>query len=326
MDKITIKQKLYEENRLEFKITGVNNTIVNCYRRIVMSVIPIYSFKNITITTNTSIYNNNYIKLRLENMPVIGIKSDSSIFTSIKKKTVEKEEIDIMMEQDDIEMDSPEDLNSSSLKQLTMYVDITNTKDTIITVGTDDCSFYLNEKQIDSPYKKNTQIINLQPKQKIKLAAITEIGTEEISAIFSPVSIFSYKMIDPTTYDVFIESRGQLDEKTLLIYIYDNIINMLNKFIILLESTVDIRDISGKILVDDADHTIGTLIADGLTNHKKVKFAGYNMPHLLDKKILFHYELYKKNIIYIIIKEIVDMYIETFTTINDLIIRNLKIS
>ena len=323
MDNISIEQISWEKginSRLEFKISGVNNTIVNCIRRMGLSCIPIYSFSDIKISENTSIFNNNYMKLRLSNLPVLGISSSNPIYIK-KEKTVST--VTDIEEDNEIDMNVNEDLNSSSLIQLTMYLDVTNTTNEILTVGTDSCKFYYMEKQIDSPYKTiydNIPIIKLQPKQKIKLSAITRLGIENESSIFSPVSIFSFKMIDDLSYEMYIESRGQMDEKTILHYIYMNIIDMLDKFIILIP---DDNSISGKILLDDAEHTLGTLIASGLQNHKKVKFAGYNMPHLLDNKILFHYELEEAYNIKDILIDVVNKFKKTFKIIDNLIEKNI---
>jgi DNA-directed RNA polymerase subunit L len=323
MTNINIKQKSWTSNvnsRLEFTISGVNNTIVNCMRRIALSSIPIYVFKDIQISENTSIFNNNYMKLRLNNLPVLGIATDNPIYK--KKEIIIKED----NEMDDIDMSTNEDVNSSSLKQLTMYLDKINTTDEIITIGTDDCKFYFMEKQIDSPYKlpycNNIPLIKLQPKQKIKLSAITSLGIENENSIYSAVSIFCYQMID-TGYNVIVESRGQLDEKTILNYTCINIINILDQFILKL----NLQDIPvgkiGKILIGDSDHTLGTLISTGLQGHKKIKFAGYNMPHLLDNTISFDYEIYKEDNIKEILGEIVDELKETYTTIMNLILKNI---
>lgn len=308
-------------SRLEIKLSGVDNTIVNCIRRVALSYIPIYVFKDIKISNNTSIFNNNYMKLRLSNLPVLGISTDNIIY--IKKKEIVDEKMDDTNEFNDInelDMSANENVDSSSLKQLTMYLDKTNETNEIITVGTDDCQFYYMEKQIDSPYKMpycgNVPIIKLQPKQQIKLSAITGLGIENESSIHSAVSIFSYRMLDDTTYEIALESRGQLDEKLILQYSIHNIINLLDKFIDLMPSN---NDIMGKILLNDGDHTLGTLISSGLQNHKLVKFAGYNMPHLLDNKILFHYELYKADNIKEILTDVVEKYKKIYTTLDKLI-------
>jgi DNA-directed RNA polymerase subunit L len=323
MSKVSIKQISWDKDqmnsRLEFNIKGVNHTIVNTFRRVILTSIPIYVFNKITISENTSVFNNNYMRNRIKNMPVFGIYSDNPIYTP-NKTIVNKETDNLELDELDINNDN-ENVNSSSLKQLTMYVDYINNTDDIVTVGTDDCKFYYSEKQITSPYSINIPIIKLQPKQKIKLSAITELGIEEINSTYSAVSIFSYKMNSDDDYDVFIESRGQLNEKKIFQYAFDNIKMILTNFLTLIP---DKEDVTGKLQLNDGDHTLGNLISDGLQNHKLVKFAGYNAPHLLDKKIIFHYELNKKENIKDILTEIVNDYVDLFESINKLIQKNIS--
>ncbi len=319
MTKITINNILWDKEpmntRLEFDIEGdsVSHTIVNTYRRIILSVIPIYAFTDVKINKNTSIFNNNYMKLRINNLPVLGINCDNPIYIPKEKTDVIKEEL----EMDDIEIETKQDdLNNSSLKLLTMYVDHVNNTNEIITVGTNDCKFYYAQKHINSPYSTNIPIIKLQPKQQFKMSAITELGIGEENAIFSSVSIFTYKMLSENKYTVILESRGQLDEKMILQYAFDNIKMVLTNF---LELIPDKSDITGKLQMNNADHTIGNLISEGLQKHSKVKFAGYNAPHLLDKKIIFHYELKESFNIKTIMKDIVDEYLDIFNVINKLV-------
>ncbi len=324
MTKITINNILWDKEpmntRLEFDIEGdsISHTIVNTYRRIILSVIPIYAFTDVKINKNTSIFNNNYMKLRINNLPVFGINCDNPIYIPKEKTDVIKEEL----EMDDIEIETKQDdLNNSSLKLLTMYVDHINNTNEIITVGTNDCKFYYAQKHINSPYSTNIPIIKLQPKQQFKMSAITELGIGEENAIFSAVSIFTYKMLSENKYTVILESRGQLDEKMILQYAFDNIKMVLTNF---LELIPDKTDITGKLQMNNADHTIGNLISEGLQKHSKVKFAGYNAPHLLDKKIIFHYELKESFNIKIIMKDIVDEYLDIFNIINKLIQKEIN--
>ena len=242
---IEIKQISWDKelmnSRLEFEISGVSHTIINTFRRVILSNIPIYSFNNITISENTSVFNNNYMKLRISNMPVFGIYSDNPIYIPPEKKKIET--IVEENELNDININPQDDnINSSSLKLLTMYLDYYNNTNDIITVGTDDCKFYYIEKQIKSPYPKNIPIIKLQPKQKFKMSAITELGCEEISSIYSPVSIFTYKQLEDTKFIATIESRGQINEKLIIQYAYDNIKMILDNFLqLILDLDLDCR-------------------------------------------------------------------------------------
>jgi DNA-directed RNA polymerase subunit L len=327
--KIEIKPVSWDKDlmssRLEFEIKGISHTIINTFRRVILSNIPIYSFNNITISENSSVFNNNYMKLRISNMPVFGIHSDNPIYTPLVKEVKEKEEMNDLNDLDINPQDDIANINSSSLKLLTMYLDYYNNTEETIIVGTDDCKFYYIEKQISSPYPKNIPIIKLQPKQKFKMSAITEMGIEEKSSIYSPVSIFAYKQISEDNFLVMIESRGQLDEKKIIQYAYDNIKMILDNFLQLILDIDIYNNISGKIQMNNGDHTLGNLIAEGLQSHKKIKFAGYNCPHLLDKKIIFNYELNEKSSdIKEIIKEIVKNYHDVFYKINKTVQDKIK--
>ena len=93
-----------------------------------------------------------------------------------------------------------------------MYVIYKNKTNNIVSVTTNDTNFYYDEKQINSPYKNNIQLVKLQPDQEIVFSAITTLGTEQENAIFSHVSIATYKEITPTEFIFILESRGQLSE------------------------------------------------------------------------------------------------------------------
>ena len=96
---------------------------------------------------------------------------------------------------------------------------------------------------------------------------------------------------------------------------------MLDNFLQLMP---DKDDISGKLQMNNAEHTLGNLISEGLQKHKKVKFGGYNAPHLLDKKIIINYELIEKNNIKDIMTEIINDYNDLFLKINKLIQDNIQ--
>ena len=113
-------------------------------------------------------------------------------------------------------------------------------------------------------------------------------------------------------YDIILESRGQLDEKKILNIISNNIINLLDNFYDLIPN---IENLEGVLSLENADHTLGNLISQGLQNHPLVKFAGYNMPHPLGTNILFHYKLEKGNIKHFC-KEVIEYYKNIFNKLS----------
>jgi len=317
MTSITIKNydKIPTESRLELHIKGdhINHTIVNTMRRIITSIIPIYAFNKFIFSTNTSIFNNNYIKLRMNNLPVLGIKTKEHIFKEQDTNKIEEDTLqDNNMMFDNLELKVDDKINSSSLDQLTMYIDTENKTSNIISVTTKDAKFYLREKNIPSPYKNNIQLIKLQPKQKIKMSCITDLNIEDKNSIYSAITICHFIKNKDNDYDFILESRGQLTEIKILNIMYDNIINQLDIFYNLIP---DIKDMEGKISFNNMDHTLGNIISEGLQNHQDVLFGGYNMPHPLDNKIVITYKLEKNNI-RSVIKEVIDKYKKIFTDIN----------
>ena len=322
--KITEHTKELGNSRLDFKISGpnINYIIANTIRRTIFSDIPVYAFNEFKFDKNTSVFHNNYLKLRLRHMPVWGIENTVDFIDyNVKTNNQELEDIqEEVAEDDNIELNVEKNLNTSNLKQFTMYINAKNKTNEVQTVSTADAKFYYDEKQITSPYKVPIPIVKLQPGQEIAFSAITKLGTEHEDAMFSAACIAGYKEIKPDEFDFFIESRGQIDEKRIMYVALVNIERRIRNFLKLLlddkvNGEVQNDNLQGQIIVNNEDHTLGNLIARGLQLHPKVGFAGYNLPHPLAKKVHFHYKLEKPGDIKSIIKEVIEYYSEIFSQI-----------
>jgi DNA-directed RNA polymerase subunit L len=309
-------------SRLEFKLYGndIDYIVMNTIRRTILSEIPIYAFNDFNFEKNTTIFHNNYLKLRLKHMPVWSIKNDSE-FTSnkiIKKNIIDEFENDTDNE-DDIELEVEKDTNISSLKQLTLYVNYKNKTSDIVTVSTSDSKFYYNGTQISSPYKSPVPIVKLQPNQEIIFTAITKLGTEQEDVMYSAVCVAGYKEQKSNEFDFFLESRGQIDETTILLIALENINIRIKNFLKVLDDEIkkqiDDNKLEGIIIINNEDHTLGNLLSRGLQQHENISFAGYNLPHPLTKKVELHYKLNKKNNIEKMIVEVAEYYIDVFDKI-----------
>ena len=304
-------------SRLEFNIAGkdIDNVIVNTLRRVCITDIPVYAFTNINITENTSIFNNNYIKLRFRNFPVLGIKSESPFYVE-KEEEKNTDVISDLMNLDDINLETNYDVSSSNLKQLTLYLDKENKTKNIIIVGTDDCKFYYKEKEIKSPYKVNLPLIKLQEGQRIKMTAISELGIEEMDALYSPASVLFFKKISVDKYLFIIESRGQLKESTILNYGIENILRILDNLQIDIDNIGENKEKEGTLEIENYDHSMGNVLSQGLRKHTDVVYAGYSMPHLLEDKINIKFKIKKGNI-KSIIKDVIDYYKNVFIKLKE---------
>ena len=310
-------------SRLEFNLSSpnMNYIVANTIRRTIFNDIPIYVFNEFKFDKNTSIFHNNYLKLRLRNMPVWSIENNVDYVDTTKVKKPVDYEIDENQDDteagDEVELEVEKTLNSSTLKQLTMYINLKNKTTDIVTVTTNDAKFYYEEKQISSPYKTGIPIVKLQPNQEIAFSAITKIGTEQEDAIYSAVCVNYYKQNSENDFTFVIESRGQITEKRILQVALINIEKRIKNFLKLIQDNKKLEDNDhGIIIVNNEDHTLGNLVARGLQTHNKILFAGYNLPHPLAKKVHFHYKLKSGsgNIVKIF-EDVIEYYSELFKQI-----------
>jgi len=309
----------YRKNSLEINIKGndISYVVLNTLRRAIMTFIPNYAFTEFNFKKNNSIFNNNYLKLRISNIPVWGIDNNLEIFIPNKKiiEEVINEEENF---NDDIDL-NPEynnNLNSSTLKQLTMFVDYKSSDKEIVTVTTDHAKFYYEEKKIESPYKNPIPLVKLQANQTSTFSVITSLGIEQQHSMYSVVSVCYYKEINENEYNFVIESRGRLTEKKIIHIGIVNIINKLKNVIKNLPDKIDNNKQKGEIILIKEDSTLGNLLSYGLQKHKDIKFAGFNIPHPLDDKVKIQYEL-NNNKILDILKDVIDYYIEVFEKLDD---------
>ena len=325
--KITEHIQELGNSRLDFKMSGANMNyiIANTLRRIIFSDIPIYSFSEFKFDKNTSVFHNNYLKLRLRHMPVWGIENTVEFieYNNLNPNDLEDVQEEEGNDGDNVELNVDKTLNMSNLKQFTMYINAKNKTNDIMTVSTADAKFYYDEKQITSPYKTPIPIVKLQPGQEIAFSAITKLGSEQEDAMYGAACIAGYKQVKEDEFDFFVESRGQLDEKRIVYVAMINIERKMRNFLKLLNEEnkngnkikTEEDSTQGLIIINNEDHTLGNLIARGLQLHPKISFAGYNLPHPLAKKVHFHYKLEKPADIKVIIKEVIDYYSDIFSQI-----------
>ena len=308
-------------SRLEFDLNGseISTAIMNTIRRTINTDIPIFAWTNFKFTTNTSIFHNNFIKNQIKNIPVWGIENKINFYEKyITEKTIINEEDNEYLE-DNIDLTVDKTVDSTSLDQITMYVDYENKSNDYVSVTTDMVKFYYG-KQIENPYPIPIQIVKLQPNQKIDFSVVSSIGIEKMSTIYTPVAIcVSFpKEGEEDTYTMKIESRGQISEKRILEVAFLNIIKKLKSILDIIEEN---EYNEGEIQINNEDHTIGNLLSSGLQKHKNVQFAGYNMPHPLEKRVVISYKL-KSGKIKAILKEVIDDFIDIFNKISKLIESN----
>jgi DNA-directed RNA polymerase subunit L len=193
-----------------------------------------------------------------------------------------------------------------------MYVDHENRTNDIESITTEMAKFYFSQKQIENPYPIPIQLVKLQPTQKINFTAISSVGTEKKSGIYSAVSICAYEQKADDKFRFNIESKGQITEKRIFHLCF---LNLNKKLKTILGQIEDNSHEEGEIEINQEDHTIGNLLSSGLQNHKNVQFAGYHMPHPLEKRVIISFKL-KSGKFKEILKEVIENFIDTFEKID----------
>ena len=312
--KLSHEKELFN-SRLELEISGkdIDFAVVNTLKRVATSDVPSLCFNDIEITKNTSVFNNNQLKLYIENIPVIGVKN---IPLKYKKKKLEDddveedEELDNLLGSNEAEVDTETgDVESSSLENMTLYLDYHNSKNEIVSVTTDDCKFYYMGKEIKSPYPNPVIIVKLQPNQKIKLTAKSSLGVEREDGKHSLVSVCAYNELSENKFKFFIEGRGQLTEQEILKRACYHINRKLTK---LQKIFPDIKMKDGEIKMPKEKHTMGNLISHGLSLLPETKYATYYQKHSLDNEVFIKFGFDKEQDVKKLIDKVCKNYQDIF--------------
>jgi DNA-directed RNA polymerase subunit L len=199
---------------------------MNTLRRTIMELIPIYAFdkNDIDITKNTSIYNNDYMRIRLCQFPVIGILNNYDTINRSAEleyeaniSTFEKkvEDLSILEQKELIE-------KTEKSKNFTMYVNIKNTTNEILNVTTDELytKFYYNAEIIESPYKQKLLIIKLKPGEEFRCTTISTLNIGLKGSHYMPNSVctFSEPIFESNKSDSESDSESKTEIKTNLEY------------------------------------------------------------------------------------------------------------
>jgi len=295
------------DSSLCFKLYGesITPSVINALKRTILSEIPIYNCSKATIdiekNKNTSVYNNDYMRLRLSMMPPPKIKSDfiylpedyypydSGAYGLIKPNTEPPKH--------------PNDKNN-----IIAYVNVINdSKDEnyIKNVTTNDFKILNNGEEIknenNNVYNNDNPSLVLKLKQGQEFSAKMQyvLGIAEIHECWAAVAGCFYEKVEPTNYLMTIESTGQLNEFEILEKACKIIVIKLNNIQEFIKANFDEKVYSSvrKVLIklDNEDGTIGCIINDIIQDHKDVKYAGCMRDHPKKKEIDIEIQTIKEN-------------------------------
>ena len=240
---------------LHFYGSDVNYVILNTIRRVIMELVPTYAFdnSNIEITKNTSIYNNDYMRLRLSHFPIIGI--DNPLETIYQSANLEYEAnistFDKKIEDINIIAEKEQAYKLEKAQNFIIHINVKNTSSNVLAVTTShpDIRYYYKTKLIESPYKQPLLIIKLKAGEEFcgTLTSTLNIGLK--NANYMPNAVCAYAEENENSYRLNIESLKQIPETEIIIRACHIIIIKLKNFLNIFSEKI--KQYSSEKIVDE---------------------------------------------------------------------------
>jgi len=301
----------FGSNFLKFKLSGsdINYIIVNTLVRVGLSLVGSFAWNPdfINIERDTSIFNQDYMRLRLSNIPIVNkdynnmvvpnnpdlvtkcldleVEANTSIFSSKK---------DNLQELEDIETKKKELLNN-----LNMYIEARNRGNDIMDVTTNEkfTTFFLNDKKIPDIYPKEVLLIQLKPGEDFICSAVADFNIPMFSNIYSSVSVFAYEEVNDNEYIITLESQRQISEEDIvkrccyiIIQKLKNIEKILLEKLQIVQASNSEAEYDAEISIENENHTLGNLLTRGLQDHPKIAFCGYKIDHPEINELIIKYK------------------------------------
>ncbi len=271
----------FKKSYMIFSFKQVNCGIVNALRRTCLNDIPTYAFACVKPEINKSIFNNDMMKTRLVQVPIFGI--DSGLH-HLENKYWNLSEVN---HYDGAREKHPKEV------PIEAYINAVNNTTEIMNVSTRDMRYLVDNKEVDYP-NKDILLIQLKPQQVFKAQLKAGLGISYRNAIWASCHCY-YKQHDTKLdeFELTIESKGQIDEKTIMIKAINNIMYKLDVIEMDIkkkrkENKIDMEnDKTIFILLENEDHTIGGLINQYIQENPNTLFGGYTKPDHNLQEIVF---------------------------------------
>lgn len=266
---------------LELSGKDINYAVVNTLRRLSLDYVPTYAFtkESIFIEKNTTIFNNDYMRLRLSQLTLPNINIPIVYLPEKFWKNINY-------------ADPKRDKYPDDNQNLEIYINVENKSNDILNVTTNHIKYIENNKEVESKFNKEypSLIIQLRPNEIFKCRAIGVLGVGKRDNIWAAAGNAYYEEIDPNRYKLIIESQGQMDEYEILHKACEIIKIKLNDIKFMIGNKYNSTSIMNQnhliIKLENEDHTIGNIMNEFLQNNKNIAFSGLSKPDLLIDEIV----------------------------------------
>ena len=303
---------------IKFKGNDINHTIVNTIRRTIYTLVPKFAFhpNDIKFKKNDSVFNNDYVKLRISSLPIINKSYDkmviqNEISTLDKVSQLEENANKSNYESTITNIHELEQIKtkheSELLNNLTIHFYAKNDTQNIMDVTTDNAEYYLTTK-IDNIYTRPIIIIKLKPGEEFDVTCTASLNIPLYDSIYLNCAACSYEEINDNEYNFYIESDRQISEIDIIKRACKIIIFKLKELSIRILSQVKNNDIIADLKVINENHTMGNLITRVLQDNTNIIFCGYMVDHIAVNELTISYKtdgtsfsnIFKESILYLV--------------------------
>lgn len=303
IEKVPLRDLEYSSLTLQFDGKTVDHILINTLRRAIINNVPTHAFpaEGIIIEKNTSVFNNDQMRARLSQLPILNTSLDleylqdkywNNIDYARKDRAVHKKE-----------------------KNIELYVSAVNNDKKNIDITTNDIKYYEDNEQTKNKYNQKYPIvlIRLRPGDEFKCKMKAMLGIGERNAIW--MAGFAYHEVVSDKILLHIESMGQFDEYEILWKACWSMIKKMSELKKIItetykETNVPMRKID--MAIDNETHTIAGLLVEKLQDRDDIEYAGYGKRNELVKQVSI-FVTYKKEI-----SNPLDPIMETIDYINEL--------
>lgn len=280
----TIPKTELEESILKIEFSGkdINHVFVNTLRRVGMMNLLTYAFPSelMMITKNTTIYNNDYMRLRLSNVPIYDINDDDFrelYYLETKYWHPKTNFADKAREK------------YSKEKNIEIYINAKNETSEVLNITTNDIT-YLEDGEPVEKYNKKFPIllVQLRPTEVFDAVLKSALSCGLYHDIFTASHIF-YDFEDDKIL-MTVESHGQIEPIDILKKSCKYVLKKLNDFKTQFKENLSKSEPYEKntkltFEFDNETHTMGELLNYVFQDNDNIIFSGLSKPSHLEQKI-----------------------------------------
>ena len=268
----------YSNSNIKLELTGITFHYANMLRRVLKTYIPTYAFPSnqIKITKNSSIINNDQVRERVSNMPIMYVNNNEDTVKQF------------------LQLYGGE---SNKENFFSMYVSYKNKTGKLAMVTTDMAKFYYLGKEIKSPYKRPFLIVKLNNNEEFEMTCDARLGLslegEYLdAAIYDPVAACAYEQIEENKFIFSFESKQQFDEREILRRGLSCLIMRLEYLNNLVKEKISEsnNELEGILQIPNEDMTLGGILGYVMQMHKDIEFAGDWQPNIAERTLQIRYK------------------------------------